>query len=80
MVQRDLLHLGSAGMQVQSSAQHSELRIWHCRSCGLGHKYSSDLILGLGTTYAEGQPKKKKRKRKKEKEGNGLRTFNLERS
>ena len=29
MVQKDWWCLGSAGMQVQSLAQHSGLRIWH---------------------------------------------------
>ena len=28
--------LGSAGMQVQSPAQQSGLRTWHCHSLGLG--------------------------------------------
>ena len=50
-------HLESAGKQVQSPAWHSGLRIQHCRSCGLGHDCSLDLIPGLGTPYASGRPK-----------------------
>ena len=41
-------------MQVQSLAQHSELRIRYCCSRGLGHNGSSDLIPGLRTQYAMG--------------------------
>ena len=36
VAQQDRQCLGSTGMQVQSPAQHSGLRIQHCRSCGLG--------------------------------------------
>ena len=50
--------LGNAGMQVQSLARHSGLRIQHCHSCSLGHNYGLDLIPGLGTPYVAGQPKK----------------------
>ena len=64
MVQQDQWRLGSAGTQVQSQAQHSGLCIWHCRSCGLGHNCSSDLIPGPETPYSEGQPKKKKKEEK----------------
>ena len=59
MAQWDLQCLGSTGTQVQSLAHHSGLKICHCLSCGLGHNYSSDLILGLGTLIATGNPKKK---------------------
>ena len=59
MAQWDQRCLGSLGSWVQSLAQHSELRIQHCCSCGLGCNYGSDLISGLGTPYTEGQPKLK---------------------
>ena len=58
MVQWDQCCFWSTGMQVRSSAWHSELRIWDCNSCGLGHKCSLDLILGLETPHAVGQSKK----------------------
>ena len=48
----------SAGTQVYSLSPYSGLRIRFCCSC------SSDLILGPGTPYAMGQPKKKKKERK----------------
>jgi len=48
--------LWSTGMQVQSPAQHSELRIQLCCNCGL------DLIPGMVAPYATGQPKKEKKK------------------
>ena len=54
--------VGSAGTQVQSPAWHSALRIQCCCSCGLGGNCGSDLIPGLVTPYAAGQPKKKKKK------------------
>ena len=56
MVQRDRQCLGSAGMQVQSLARHSGLRIQCCCSFG------SDLIPGLETPYATGWPRKGKKK------------------
>ena len=56
MVQGDRWHLCSARMPW--------LRVWHCRSCGVGRNCSSDLISGLGTPYAMGQPKKKTKKKK----------------
>ena len=64
MTQWDWQHLGSPGIQAPSPAQHDELRIWRCCSCGLGCKYGSDLIPGLGTPYATGRPKKRKKKKK----------------
>ena len=54
MAKEDWWHLGSAGMQVQSPARHSELRIWCCLDCN----YGLDLIPGLGPPNAMGQPKK----------------------
>ena len=50
MVQQDQWCLET---KVQSPA-------WH--SCGLGGTCGSNLIPGLGTPYAMGQPKKKKKK------------------
>ena len=61
MGQWDLSCLESPGVQIQSPAQHSRLRIQHCCSCDLG----SDLIPGSGTPYAMGWPKKKKKKKDK---------------
>lgn len=40
-----------------SPAWHIGLRIRHCRSFVLGRDCDSDLIPGLGTSYAVGQPK-----------------------
>ena len=62
VVQPDWWHLESAGMKVQSLAQHSGLRIWHCHSCGLGRNCCSDLIPVPGTPCASGWPKMKKQK------------------
>ena len=62
VMQWDRRHLGSAGMQVQSLARHSRLRIWCCRSCGLNPNYSSDMIPGPGTPCITGRPKKKKKR------------------
>ena len=61
VVQQDQRHLWSPRTQLQSPAQHSELRIWHCHSCSIGHNCGSDLIPGLGNPYAVGQSKKKKK-------------------
>ena len=55
----DQQHVGSAGTQVQSPAQDSELRIWHCCSYGLGHNCSLYLI--PGGRGGSGQKKKKER-------------------
>ena len=55
----DLWCLGSTGLNVRSPAQHSGLRIQHCCSCGLGRDCGLDLVPGLGTPYAVGQPKMK---------------------
>ena len=59
MAQWDRQHLGSAGTQVWSPAQHSGLTIRCCCSFGLDGNCSSDLILGLGTPYAKRQQKEK---------------------
>ena len=63
MALRDWWCLGSTGTQVPSLAQHSRLRIQHCRRCGFGHDVGSDLIPGLGTPDVVGWPKKKKEKK-----------------
>lgn len=50
---------GMGGLSgLQDTAWHSGLRI-HCHTCGVGMG-RSDLIHGLGTPFATGQPKKKK--------------------
>ena len=46
-------------MQVPFLAWDGGLRISCNCSCGLGHYCGSDLISGLGTPHAEGQPKTK---------------------
>lgn len=49
---------GMGGLSgLQDTAWHSGLRI-HCHTCGVGMG-RSDLIHGLGTPFATGQPKKK---------------------
>ena len=68
MAQWDQWHLGSAEAQVRSLALHSELRIWHCHSCGLGHDCGSDLIPGQGTPYAIRSQKRQKKKKERERE------------
>ena len=67
VVQQDGWHTGSVGTQVQSRAQQSGLRIWHCLSCSLVHNYGSDLSPGQGNPYAVGWPKMKKKKKIKTK-------------
>ena len=44
MAQQDWQSLGIPGMQVQSLARHSGLRIWHYHHYGLGSDYGSDMI------------------------------------
>ena len=51
--------LVSTGMQIQSLVRHSGLRIQPWCSCSLGYSCCLDLIPGLGTPCATGQPKKK---------------------
>lgn len=60
MAHRDQQHLG---VQVQSPAGCSGLRIRCGCSCSLGSKCGSDLILGLGAPQAAGRPKKKEREK-----------------
>ena len=50
VVQWDQWYLGSSGMQVQSRARHSGLRIQRCCRCGW------NLIPGLGTPYTMEAP------------------------
>jgi len=45
--------------------QHSELRIQHGCSCGVGHNFGLHLIPGLGTPCAAGRPKHEKNKKEK---------------
>ena len=52
-------------MQVRSLAWHSGLRIQQCHSCSTGQNCSWDLIPGLGTPCATGQPKTYKQTNKK---------------
>ena len=66
MVKGDQWCLGSAGKQVCSLAWHSELRIWHCHSCGLGGDCGSDLIPGPGVLHMPWGGQKLKKKKKKE--------------
>ena len=65
VAQWDWQHLWSFGMQIQSPAWQSGLRIPCCCSCSKGHNCGSYLIPGLGTPYVTGWPKKKKKKKKK---------------
>ena len=51
--------LGMLAHWVQSLALHCGLGIQHCHSRGLCHSCDSDVIPGLGTPYAVGQPRKK---------------------
>ena len=59
--QRDQWQRWSPGMQVQFPAWQRGLRAWHCCCCGIGSNCSSNVIPGLGTPYAVGQPKKKRK-------------------
>lgn len=47
--------------QVQPQPGTGGPRIWLCHRCSLSCKCGSDLILGLGTPYATGLPKKGKK-------------------
>ena len=50
----------TAEKQVQSPAQHCELRTQCCHSCGTGHSNGSDSIYGLGNFHMpQGKPEKK---------------------
>ena len=49
-----MLWFVSAEALVQSPAQHSVLRIWHCRNCGIGCSSSLDSIPGPGTPICWG--------------------------
>ena len=74
MAQWDQWHLGSTGLQVQSLALHSGLRIQYCCSCGLGGNCGSDLIPDPGAPYASGWPKKEKNGEDQEDRGSWVRT------
>ena len=51
----------SVVLLVQSPAQLSALSIWHCHSCGVARRCSSDLTPGLGTSICHGHGQGKKR-------------------
>ena len=53
--------LVSAEVLVQSLAQCSVLRIWHCRSFSVGHSSGVDLIHGLETSICHGGRRGKKK-------------------
>ena len=59
MVQQDLWHLQSAGMEVRSAAPNSGLRTQHCHSCSTGCNCGLDLIPGPGW------PKKRENKKRR---------------
>ena len=59
MAQQDQQCLWSTGMQVQSLASHSGLRIPCCHSCGVDENCGVGLIPGPGTPCAMGEPKEK---------------------
>ena len=59
VAQWDRWHLWIPGMQVQSPAWHSGLRIGGCCSCGVGCNCGSALIPGPETPYVLGPSKKK---------------------
>ena len=61
MARQDWWRRGSPGTQVRFLAWHNALRIWRSCRCGLGRNRSSDLIPGLGTPDAAGQPNKEKK-------------------
>ena len=61
VLQWNLQCLGSTGIQVQSLAWCSGLRI---QSCRLGRNCCLDVILGLGTPHTTGQPKEKRKEKK----------------
>ena len=65
MVQRDQVHLGSAGICVQSPAQHSGVRLWCYYSCGLDLDCGSNQIPGPEASYAA-EPKMKKKQKQKQ--------------
>ena len=64
MAQQDQQRVCNAGIQAQSLARHSGLRIPYCHSRGIDCNCVSDLIPGPGTLYATGWPKKKKNENK----------------
>ena len=61
MIQQDLQHLGSTGLQVRSLAEHSGLRIQHCCSCSLGGSCGLNLILAWELRIPWGGQKKQKK-------------------
>ena len=76
VAQWDQQHLGTAGTQVQSLAQHSLVQgSTVAATANSGCNYNSDLISGLGTPYAVRWPKKKKKKKKKKNQTHTRRGF-----
>ena len=59
--------LWSLGRHVRSPTWHSELRIHHCLSCGLGWNCVSGLIPGPELHMLQGSQKKEKKKKKNQK-------------
>ena len=45
VVQWKRIRLGTMRLPVRSLALLSGLRIWQCVSCGVGHRFGSDLML-----------------------------------
>ena len=58
---------GNTGKQIQSLAQHNQVKHLALLSCSVGHNCGVDLIPGPETPYAKGWPKKEKEKKKKKK-------------
>ena len=65
MIQQDLQHLGSTGLQVRSLAEHSGLRIQHRCSCSLGGSCGLNLILAWELRMPWGGQKKTKENKTK---------------
>ena len=55
-------HFGCEGSRFSPWPGTVGLGIQRCRSCGVGLNHGLDLISGLGTPYAAGQPKKEEKK------------------
>ena len=54
-------------VQVRALAGHSGLRIWYCRSCGIGYSSGSIQYLAQELTYAGDTEKERKKEREREK-------------
>ena len=73
-----MIWLVSRALLVQSPGWRSELRIWHCGSCGIGCRCGLDPILAQELPYAVGVATKVKQKKKKKKKKKKV--FTLEKS